>query len=241
LSEISFENYGRRARDLKDPTCVAGRYALQATAERQILPDVAQKLQLGPEDRLLDIGCNVGNLLIPLSFLVGSVTGVDHANCLEKLRTRYQAENLRLLPGNFLEVTIDEHFDKILCYSVLHYLADEREVDRFLSKALRLLAPGGKALFGDVPNQSRKERFLNSEQGNAFERQWQERVNKKTDNHNPQIELVPDHTLVQFDDELLLQICGKYRNEGFDCYILPQPSHLPFGNTREDILFIRPA
>jgi SAM-dependent methyltransferase len=241
VSKISFENYGLLARELQDPTRVAGRYAVQADAERKILPDITEKLLLSPHDRLLDIGCGAGNLLIPLSFLVGEVTGVDHPSCLDKLRSRYQAQNIRLLPGNFLDMTIREQFDKILCYSVLHYLTDEQEVFRFASKARQLLSPGGRVLFGDVPNRSKKERFLGSEAGRNFERQWQELVGKKSDNEHPQFKLLSDPNLVQFDDELLLELCLRCRADALDAYILTQPPDLPFGNTREDLLVIRPA
>ena len=241
LSKVSFDNYGKLAREVQDPTIMAGRYAIQAPAERSILPDVLEKLQIRPQDKLLDIGCNVGALLIPLSYLVHGVTGIDHPSCLEKLRLRTQGENIQLLGGAFLDLTIQEQFNKILCYSVLHYLSDEEEVLCFIFKALKLLAPGGIALFGDIPNQSKKQRFLDSESGKAFERQWKELVKKEVGDNNIKIELPPDPNMVQFSDELLLQICRSCRADGFEAYIYPQPSHLPFGNTREDIVITRPA
>jgi len=239
LSKISFENYGKLARDLQDPTVVGGRYPLQAAAQRHIVRDIAQKLELRPEDDLLEIGCNIGNLLVPLSFLVERVVGVDHPSCLEALQKRFHGENVRLLPGNFLEMKVDGLFDKVLSYSVLHYLSDRHEVLDFIAKALKLLAPGGRALFGDIPNCSHKKRFLESETGKAFERQWRELLHKEG-NQNTFAEIQPDPALVQFDDELVLEICRRSRAEGFDTYILSQPAYLPFGHTREDIVVIRP-
>jgi len=241
VSKVSFDNYGKLAKEGKDPTVIAGRYAIQASAERSILPDVLAKLQVRPQDKLLDIGCNVGALLIPLSYLVQGVTGIDHPSCLEKLRLRAQGDNIQLLGGTFLDLAIKEQFDKILCYSVLHYLSDEEEVLCFIFKALKLLAPGGIALFGDIPNQSKKERFLSSESGKAFEQQWKELIKKEAGNNHRQVELSPDPHLVRFNDEFLLQICRRCRADGFEAYIYPQPSHLPFGNTREDVVIIRPA
>ena len=76
MSKVSFDNYGKLAKEARDPTIVAGRYAIQAPAERSILPDVLKKLHIRPDDKLLDIGCNVGALLIPLSYLVRAVTGI---------------------------------------------------------------------------------------------------------------------------------------------------------------------
>lgn len=241
MSKISFDNYGKLAREVSDATLVSGRYAMQADSERSILLDVIEKLQIEPRDLLLDIGCNVGNLLIPLSFLTKQATGIDHPSCLEGLKKRFGGDNLRLLPGDFLDMAIAGPFDKILCYSVLHYLSNKEEVFDFIAKALQLLAPGGRILLGDIPNRSRKQRFTNSQSGREFERLWQEAAHDRDDRAVAALELAPDPALVQFDDELLLEICRRCRAEGFDAYVLRQPSHLPFGNTREDILVIRPS
>jgi len=237
MSKISFENYGKLARELEDSTVIAGRHAVQADAERGILPDVMRKLQIEAGDRVLDIGCNAGNLLIPLSFLVREITGIDHASCIEKLNQRFTAANARLIAGNFLEILIDGSYEKILCYSVLHYLSGKAEVFQLISQTLALLSPGGRALFGDIPNKSKKARFLNSPAGKEFEQQWQELV--KSQNRGSKIELAEDPKLVSFDDEFLLEICRKYRAEGFEAYLTPQPGSLPFGNTREDLVIAR--
>ena len=88
MSKKSFEYFGRLSRHLDDPTLIAGRYAFQKPAEKKILFDVIRKLRLENRDSLLEIGCGVGNLLIPLSFIVDKVTGIDHPDCLDKLETR---------------------------------------------------------------------------------------------------------------------------------------------------------
>jgi cyclopropane fatty-acyl-phospholipid synthase-like methyltransferase len=239
LSEISFENYGRLARELNDTTEISGRYVNQSMSQRKILPDLVSKLQISPPDKLLEIGCNVGNLLIPLSFLVDSVTGIDHASCLQRLTQRFHGENVRLVPGNFLEVTVEENFSKVLCYSVLHYLSSKDEVLHFIAKSLDLLAIGGKALFGDIPNQSKKERFLQSESGKELDRKWRDELRTNPRSNAADLDLQVDTNLVQFNDDLMFEICRKCKAEGFEACILPQPSDLPFGNTREDILVTR--
>ena len=63
---------------------------------------------------------------------------------------------------------MDETFDVILAYSVLHYLLDEEEVTKFIDKTLNMLKPGGRALFGNIPNTSTKQRFINSKHGKRF-------------------------------------------------------------------------
>ena len=106
---------------------------------------------------MLDIICGTGNLSIPLSFLCQKITGIDHKDVLQSFHRRCEGlNNLILTPGNFLDVEIHERFDKIMVYSVLHYLTDIKEVLNFIDKALGLLKPGGKILFGDTPNTSKK-------------------------------------------------------------------------------------
>ena len=50
--------------------------------------------------------------------------------------------------------------DVIICYSVLHYVLIDTAFFRFLDISLSLLAPGGQMLIGDIPNMSKRKRFL---------------------------------------------------------------------------------
>jgi 2-polyprenyl-3-methyl-5-hydroxy-6-metoxy-1,4-benzoquinol methylase len=242
MSRTSYENYGRRARELQDPTQIAARYRIQKGGERRILHDVVDKLGLVSNDFLLDLGCNVGNLLIPLSFLVREVVGIDHPSCITRLQERFEGPNVKLIAGNFLDLVVQEKFDKILCYSVLHYLKDSNEVLGFMDKALSLLKPGGYALFGDIPNRSLKERFMRSDAGSEFAREWETLRKSQPEGASNYDETLPaDTDLVQFDDELVLRILHCYRTKGFHSYALPQPPDLPFGNTREDVFVAKLA
>lgn len=241
MSQITFENYGRMAEALSDFILAAGRYPIQRTAEKAVLMDIVRKLDLSGEDRFLDVGCNVGNLLIPLSFIAGSVLGVDHIGCVQRLERRFPfADNVQLRSGNFLDLAFEDRYDKILIYSVLHYLSDATEVFAFVEKAVSLLAPGGKALLGDLPNISHKKRFLESPHGRQFQIEWQRQIAAQPVlSETEELDLPKDNELVEFNDRLILQIVGRLRELGFHAYILPQPSHLPFGHSREDILIER--
>ncbi len=42
-------------------------------------------------------------------------------------------------------------FDRVLMYAVLHYARTEQEAVLFLQRAIDLLAPGGRALVGNIP------------------------------------------------------------------------------------------
>ena len=121
--KISFENFGIAASKGNDNTISASRYYMQKDEEKLILGDVISKLEITSEDELMDVGSNTGNLTIPLSFFVNNITAVDHAECLDKLNSRFpNLDNICLIPGDFMEVDIKKTFNKILIYSVLHYL-----------------------------------------------------------------------------------------------------------------------
>ena len=160
MSRITFENYGKSARKNQDLTIVSGRYEIQKPAERKIVLDVASKLSLCSEDKLLEIGCGPGNLLIPLSFLVSAATGIDHPDVCVRLKERFVGQNLNLIGINFLDFEdLEGKYDKILIYSVINTLTDENEALRFIDKAVQLLAPGGILMIGDIANSDRKNRF----------------------------------------------------------------------------------
>ncbi len=151
-----------------------------------------------------------------------------------------------MIPGNFLDLALDERFDKIIIYSVLHYLADENEVFEFILKAIALLKSGGKLLLGDLPNCSKDARFLQSAQGKEYQVQWEKR--RKEMRKNNKMEAIGDALVgkpldseyVQFDDRLVLAILSKARELGCEAYVLPQSPQLPFGHVREDILIEAP-
>jgi len=55
MGKQSFENYGRNAKNLNDYTIIARRYHAQKEAERLILFDIMQKLNIIPNDFCLEL------------------------------------------------------------------------------------------------------------------------------------------------------------------------------------------
>lgn len=243
MSRITFENYGKAARHNLDLTLVSGRYKLQKLAERRIVPDVTSKLALASEDRLLEIGCGPGNLLIPLSFMVTEATGIDHPDVCARLKQRFNDERVKTVGINFLDYEGPARgFDKILIYSVLNTLADQEEAFFFLDKAVSLLAPGGRLLIGDIANIDCKKRFLSSQAGQEFQKAWEASMAKaaKEGDAGDAYEAEPDHKVFQPDDAFVVSVLSRYRGAGMHSHLLSQPADLPFGMTREDILIVAP-
>ncbi len=240
MSRAQFEEYARLAREGIDPTLVAGRYGIQKRAEGLMVADVADKLQLGPDDRLLEIGCGPGNLLIPLSFMVQSATGLDHPEVCRYLRSRFGDQRIETIGCNFFDYAPDADtvFDKVLIYSVMNTLADLDEAVAFVDKAVGLIAPGGRLLLGDIANVDRKARFLASASGTAFEAEWNAALSASPESV-VKSDVLGSETVFRPSDGFVLSLMTRYRERGFDTYLLPQPPNLPFGNTREDLLITR--
>jgi len=237
MSRKSYQNYARLARSDCSDTVAAGRYSNQVAAEKKIPADVLEKLKLGFDDDFLEIGCGPGSLLIPLSFFVSTATAVDHPDVLERLEKRYVDPNLTLIGHNFLDLTLDKSFSKILIYSVLQMLSNKDEFFKFLEKAVGLLAPGGMLLLGDLPNVDLKKRFLESSEGQKFLKEWKKEVDAIP---TEDTQLDSDMETVTINDEFIGEILSFYISKGYEAVLLSQPPELPCGHTREDILIKAP-
>ena len=228
MSRMSFETFGRLATTEMSWTELSGRYSFQASTEPHIVADIASKLRLDPNDKLLEIGCGTGNLLIPLAGMVRAATGIDHSNLLQKLDER--SPSIRRIPGNFLDLQPAEFFSKILIYSVLHYLADEAELTQFVMKAADLLEPEGLLLLGDIANFDKKKAFETSPQGQEFLRGWRRTVAQSS------VVKILDPDTVAIDEGVIGRLQSRLKSSGFDLARLAQPEGLPMCYTREDIL-----
>ena len=206
-------------------------------AEKKIIPDVISKLNLQPEDNLLDIGCGPGTLLIPLSKVVEMVCGIDNEAVIQRIEKKYKDKgNITTISGNFLEIESQQLklYSKIVIYSVVHYLSSQDELFQFLLKALKLLKPGGRMLIADIPNLDKKTRFENTNYGKNEIKKWQ----KKVANKPVFVDWSVDQDLIKIDDDCYLSILKFARDKGFESYLLPESENLPFGRTRDDILII---
>ncbi|MCY7353812.1 MAG: class I SAM-dependent methyltransferase [Lysobacter sp.] len=123
--------------------------------------------------------------------------------------------------------------DAVIVYSVLHYIFVDTNLWRFLDTTLRLLAPGGSLLLGDIPNVSMRKRFFASDTGKRFHREFTGHDEDPEIQYN-QIE--PNC----IDDAVIFAILQRARSAGFNAYVMAQPAHLPLANRREDIVITRP-
>lgn len=122
---------------------------------------------LKPQERVLDIGCGIGRMAVPLTRYLsdrGSYEGIDVfpkgiAWCQENITPRYpnfrfrvaDIKNKEYNPGGRFAASeyefpyANEAFDFVLLTSVFTHLLPD-EVENYLSEIRRVLAPGGRCL-----------------------------------------------------------------------------------------------
>ena len=110
---------------------------------------------------MAESGCGVGLIGVSVAEHAARYLGLDFSPqavrvANERLRAAEVGDRARALCVDALAVGDRElealgRFDRVLVYAVLHYARSEREAVRFLQLTVDLLAPGGRALVGNVP------------------------------------------------------------------------------------------
>lgn len=241
-----FDAYGEYAKRLKDPLMLSGRNRFQAQEVAAAADDVLRKLVPRSGERLLEIGCNIGLILSRLAPHFESCVGQDHADLLAVYRDSGVPKNVELFPGYWPQAQPDGQFDCIVAYSVFQLMPDAEGARRFVNAAREKLRPGGRLLIGDVSNIDSRRRFLHSVEGAEVARRYdatrsQDRAIDKAGEYVARDEIhsrfsMPDEYI---DDGFLVGLLVDARAHGFEAYILPQPSGLPFSSSREDFLVVR--
>ncbi len=205
-----------------------------------IFADMCAKLPLllGREKTVLDIGPGCGELP---RLLIDVCRSNGHT-----LRLVDSFEMLRQLPDGDLVEKIEGPFpdnrdtllkrgkvDVIICYSVMHYLCAEHDPFDVIDACIALLNTGGATLIGDMPNDSKRYRFLSSEAGVRFHQAF------TGQNDMPQLKPAQP-AKGRIEDTLLAALVARAHAQGCDAYILPQHPSLPMANRRDDLLILKP-
>ena len=100
--------------------------------------------EITPEDRVLDLGCGLGDLTADLAGVAASVVGVDVAEAaLRRARSRHPGLPFVLAEIDGKLPLQDNAFDVVWSSEVIEHVADTA---RWLSEARRVLRPGGRLL-----------------------------------------------------------------------------------------------
>lgn len=210
--------------------------------EESIFRDIIQKLGLNDVQNkvtILDIGPGCTDLpLMMMEFCRRNDFPLLLVDSEEMLNILPKDENVLTFPGCFpsdfssLINDYKQKVDYIICYSVLHCVFYESCIYKFIDSAVTLLKPGGKLLLGDIPNISKRTRFFSTPTGVKFHQKFTNSNSLPDINH---FELKP----AMLDDSVIFSILQRYRNLGFETFVMAQPVDLPMSNRREDILICR--
>lgn len=205
--------------------------------ESQIFDDICQKLNLHRQKlNVLDIGCGCSqlpNLIINLSINNGhNLLMMDSKEMLDLLPKKGFERIEGRFPNDWDKSKVTYQFDCIILYSVMQHIILGSNPFTFLDNAVQLLESGGRLLIGDLPNISKRNRFFASDRGKVFHQEFMKDGSNPSTSFN---QLVPE----KIDDSLIFAILSRYRNSGYEAYVLNQPDYLPMANRREDILIMR--
>jgi SAM-dependent methyltransferase len=206
--------------------------------EESIFNNINTILRLDREGIIFfDVGCGCSEL--PKLIIKNAIKNrqnlymIDSEEMLVHLPNK---DNMVKISGKFPdEINLPEYqnkVDAIVLYSVLQHIVLDMNPFYFIDEAVKLLNDGGRLLIGDIPNISKRNRFFASNTGLKFHQSF-----TKT-NTSPEYKF---NTLIEdkIDDSLVFAILSRYRNAGFETYLLEQPIDLPMRNRREDILIVK--
>jgi len=209
--------------------------------EQAIMNDILRKLgadRPSAGKTFVDIGCGCSDLprLIMEHCEVNHIhlVQIDCQEMLDLLPAKYSRKISGMFPGEVSELLEEMagKVDFILAYSNLQTGFVSNSIYHFIDAALTMLSPGGKALFGDIPNVSKRKRFFSSETGIESHRKFM------NTSEPPVVKAFvpePEH----LDDGVLMGLMQRYRNFGFEAYLLPQSEELPLATRREDLLICK--
>jgi ubiquinone/menaquinone biosynthesis C-methylase UbiE len=150
------------AEPVSEPTAQAARSHFDRWSgiygRSRLLPSLQRKAlaELRPtaDDRLLDVACGAGGLVLDVAPGVDRAVGVDLSEgMLEIARSRLGAADTRLPNVEFLVGPSDAlpfddgSFTALVCTTALHHFPDPQ---RSIDEMARVLAPGGRVVIGDA-------------------------------------------------------------------------------------------
>lgn len=248
MSEVSFENFGHVAKKVGYGNIFisSSRYNFQEKFIPILLNDIKNKLRVSHKDTLLDVGCGLGLFLIPLSFFCNTVVGIDHKNFINQIKSNFKfIIKKNLISGNFLKIKLNRKFDKILIYSVVHYLSSEKEFQKFIYKAISLLKHKGILLIGDIPIKEYEKAFIKSNEG----KKYYQKIEKIKKAHKKKSKAFgisnflknrkKDSQLVTIDLEMIQNLKKRLNSKKLKVKFLRHKKLTMFNNTRIDIIIER--
>ncbi len=114
----------------------------QETVADRLLPWALGGVELG--SRTLEIGPGYGATTRALLDRADSLTAVEVDRSMADRLDRRYGDRARIVHGDGTDTGLpDDHFDSVVCFTMLHHVPDTRRQDWLFGEAFRVLRPGG--------------------------------------------------------------------------------------------------
>ena len=94
---------------------------------------------------VLEIGCGIGRILIPMRKIFGNMTGIDISSEMVRLGQKYVANipNCSIVENNGIDLSElpDNYFDFCFSFIVFQHIPEKKIVEKYISEVSRVLKP----------------------------------------------------------------------------------------------------
>ena len=162
-SECWKEHWNQAAKDNKDIKLISGWGNRTLKEMLFAITNVAKKLELKREDKLLNVGCGAGLFEIAFACWIKEIYGIDYStemtNVAKTNTEKYDNVNIDTADVRNLPFC-DEYFDKVLVNSVIQYLNGLNEVEEVFEELGRVTKQNGKILISMNPDAGKKDEYF---------------------------------------------------------------------------------
>lgn len=219
------EWFDRCAKHYQDPRMKMAYYKDGATGEpismetlHAIHEDVWKKLRADSQCSLLDVGSGMGLFVQAFQNRLSWIVGTDISFHMMKDAASLNPQ------GKFLQCDVSalpfaaKTFDRLLCYSIFHYLPDDSQARKTIAEFRRVVKNDGMILIGDVLYPFEKAPFKKNSPSSAW---WPSSLKHRLQKKTFPPEFFKDYCQKnKLTYEILAQdIPGKDKNERYDVAI----------------------
>ena len=95
--------------------------------------------------QILEIGCGIGRILIPMSKIFGECIGIDISSEMVQQGQKHIANipNCKILENNGIDLSLfpDNHFDFCYSFIVFQHIPEKKIVEKYIKEVSRVLKP----------------------------------------------------------------------------------------------------